>query len=81
MKEGRFMLTSEVVVMAGDIVKFERDTNTNNKAEKDVGHTSNGVGNETLSWSISDLVVLQGQDRVTSQGRDRDVVVTSIRLK
>ena len=49
MKEGRCMLTSEVVVMAGDIVKFERANNTNNKAVKDVGHTSNGVGNKTLS--------------------------------
>ena len=49
MKQGRCMLTSEVVVMVGDIVKFERANNTNNKVAIDVGHTSNGVGNETLS--------------------------------
>ena len=43
------MLTSEVVVMVGDIVKFERANNTNNKVVVDVGHTRNGVGNEILS--------------------------------
>ena len=49
MKEGRCMLTSEVVVMAGDIVKFDRANNTNNRVVKNVGHTSNGVWNKTLS--------------------------------
>ena len=43
------MLTSEVVVMVGDIIKFERDNNTSNKVVTDVGHTSNGVENEALS--------------------------------
>ena len=49
MKEGRYMLISEVVVMVGDIVKFERANNTNNKVVKDVCHTSNGVVIKTLS--------------------------------
>ena len=49
MKKGRCMLTSEVVVMVSDIVKYERANNTNNKAVQDVCRTSNDVGNKTLS--------------------------------
>ena len=49
MKEGRYMLTSEVVVMVNDIVKVERINNTNNKVMVDVDNNSDSEGKETLS--------------------------------
>ena len=44
MKEGRCMLTSEVVVLFGDIVMVERANNTNNKVVLDVDNNSDGDG-------------------------------------
>ena len=52
------MVTSEVVVLVVGIVKVERVYNTNNKVVIDVDNNSDGDGKDTLSWSISDLVVL-----------------------
>ena len=49
MKEGRWMLTSEVVVMVDDIVKVERVNSINNKVMIDVGSDSDVDGKETLS--------------------------------
>ena len=42
MKEGRYMLTSEVVVIGDDIVNVERAKNTNKKVVIDVGNNSDG---------------------------------------
>ena len=41
-KEGRCMLTSEVVFMVYDIVKVERVNNTNNKVRIDDDNNSDG---------------------------------------
>ena len=49
MKEGRCMLTSEVVVMVDDIVKVERVNSINNKVMIDVDNDSDGDGKETIS--------------------------------
>ena len=58
MKEGRYMLTSEVVVLVIDIVMVERANSTNNKVVIDVDNNSDGDWKETLSCLVSDLVVL-----------------------
>ena len=49
MKEGRCMLTSEVVVLVVDIVMVERANSTNNKVVIDVDNNSYGDWKETLS--------------------------------
>ena len=49
MKEGRYMLTSEVVVIVDDDVKVERVNSINNKDMIDVGRDNNDDGKETTS--------------------------------
>ena len=49
MKEGRCMLTSEVVVIVDNIDKVERVNSINNKVMIDVDNDSDGDKKETLS--------------------------------
>ena len=49
MKKGRYMLTSEVVVIVCDIVKVERVNGINNKVMIDVGSDNDDDGKESTS--------------------------------
>lgn len=49
MKEGRCMLTSEVVVIVDNNVKVERVNSINNKVMIDVGSDNDDDGKETTS--------------------------------
>ena len=48
MKEGKYMVTSRVVVPVVDIVTVERHNNTNNKITIDVGSNSDVDRKEAL---------------------------------